>query len=282
MSPLFSYEAEAVLQGPIIQGFLEGHRGYHLIIAPKFATSPFANHASLPPKHFYCSDCEVPWNRCDPLGCAGLAAPAWRWPGQGLWLAVLQLLWSLSFFLGVEVSTKSVTLKKRPIAVTMQSLFFLGLGRGVVAALFCRGAWLCFANNLRSSHARWGPPHCLKSSAAPTLSGTGLNSYCWLRFVGYCTRETPWDGADTQEWQQSSGSFASPACWCPIRRCCPATEENTWRGSPGKESTVRVAASCFRKCSRKNLGDRVRKTTSVCIIVYVAFNELLLFSCITL
>lgn len=30
-----------------------------------------------------------------------------------------------------------------------------------------------------------------------------------------------------------------------------------------KESTVQAAASCFRKCFRKNLGDKVRKM-SVC------------------
>lgn len=198
----------AVLQSLIIQAFLGGHRGYRPTTAPKFATSPFASRASPPLKHFYCSDCEVPWNKCEPLGCAGPVAPAWRWPGQGLWLAVLQLLWSLNFFLGVEVSKKSATLKKRLIAVTTQSLFLLGLGKGVAAALSYRRAWLGFANNPRSSHAHRGPPRCLKSSAAPTWSATGLNSYRRLQFVRYCTPETPRDAADTREWQRSSGSFA--------------------------------------------------------------------------
>lgn len=143
----------AVPQSQIIQGFLGGHQGYRLITAPKSATSPFATHSSPPPKHFYCSGYEVLWNSCDLLACAGPAAPAWRWPGQGLGLVALQLLLAPNFFLGVEVSTKSATLKKHSTAVAKQSWFLLGLGKGVVAALSCRRAWLHFANNSRSSRA---------------------------------------------------------------------------------------------------------------------------------
>lgn len=271
-----------VLQSLIIQEFLAGHQGYRLIIAPKFATFPFANRASPPLTHFYCSDCDVLWNRYDPFGCVGPAAPAWRWPGQELWLVVLQPLLSLNFFLGVEVSTNCAMLKKRLIAVRTRSLVLLHLGKGVVAALFCRRAWLCFVNKPHLSHAQWGPPRCLKSSAVPTSNATGLNSYCRLRFVDYCTPETPWDEADTQEWLQLSGSFAWPACWCPIQRSYPATEENTRLGSHKKESTVRVATSCFHRCFHKNLGTRIRKTISDCVIIYVVFNKLVLLPCITL
>lgn len=144
----------AVLSSLIIRGFLGGHQGYQLIKAPKFAISLFANRASLALKHFYCSDCELPLNRYYPLECAGPIAPAWRWPALGLWLLVLQLLWSLNFFPVVEVSTTSATLKKRLIAETTQSLFLLGQGTGEVASLFCRRAWPCSENNPRVSHTQ--------------------------------------------------------------------------------------------------------------------------------
>lgn len=252
MSPLFSYETEAwvrvaVPQSQIIQGFLGGHQGYQLITAPRSATSPSATHSSPPLKHFYCSGCEVLWNSCDPLVCVGLAAPAWRRPGQGLCLVALQLLLALSSFLGVEVSTKSAALRKH------SSSFLLGLGKGAVAALSCRRAWLRFANNPRSSRTHSGPPHCSKSSAAPTWSGTALSSCSRRPCGGHCTAETPWHGAGTRQWRLSSGSSASPACRRPGPRSCPASEGNTWPGSPGRGSTVRAAASCSHKCSRKNL-----------------------------
>lgn len=251
----------------IIQGSLGGHRGYQLIKAPKFATSLFANRASLALKHFYCSDCEPPSNRCYLLGRAGPGAPAWRWPARGLWPRALQLPWSLHFCHGAEVSTKSATLKKRSIAATTQSLLWAAQGTEAVASLCCRRAWPCSASNPRASRAQWGPPHCLKSSVAPTWSVTGPNTYRRLRCAGYCIPETWQAGAGTREWRQLSDSCAWLACRDPVRRSCPATEENIWRGCLVKESTVQAAGSCFRKCFRRNLRDKVRKM-SVCSHLY--------------
>lgn len=253
MSPLFSYETEAwvraaVPQSQIIQGFPGGHLGYQLITAPRSATSPFATHSSPPLKHFYCSGREAPWNSCDRLVCVGPAAPAWRWPGQGLCPVALQLLSAPSSFLGVEVSTKSAALRKH------SSWFLPGRGKGAVAALSCRRAWLCFANNPCSSRTHSGPPHCSKSSAAPTWSGPALSSCSRRPCGGHCTAGTPRAAAGTRQWRLSSGSGASPACRRPGPRSCPASEGSTRPGSPGTGSTVRAAASCSRKCSRKNLG----------------------------